>query len=102
VAVVDIQKSFDASAVGYISSINSRDLIIRKVNGETEISFAYERKSRWSDRPACCLNMKAPPPRMAPNPRKPNKEHNESPVIANSSRLHVPGCWSVAAGLDAP
>ncbi|MYM27516.1 DUF4845 domain-containing protein [Duganella sp. CY15W] len=44
-SVVDIQKSFDASAVaGYISSINSRDLIIEKVNGETEISFAYEKK----------------------------------------------------------
>jgi len=44
-SVVDIQKSFDASAVaGYISSINSRDLMIEKVNGETEISFAYEKK----------------------------------------------------------
>jgi Tfp pilus assembly protein PilE len=44
-SVIEIQKSFDASAVaGYISSINSRDLIIDKVNGETEISFAYEKK----------------------------------------------------------
>jgi type II secretory pathway pseudopilin PulG len=44
-SVVEIQKSFDASAVaGYISSINGRDLIIEKVNGETEISFAYEKK----------------------------------------------------------
>ena len=44
-SVVEIQKAFDASAVaGYISSISSRDLIIEKVNGETEISFAYEKK----------------------------------------------------------
>ena len=41
----DIQKSFDASAVaGYISSINGRDLIIEKIDGQTEISFAYEKK----------------------------------------------------------
>jgi len=44
-SVVEIQKSFDASAVtGYVSSISGRDLIIEKVNGETEISFAYEKK----------------------------------------------------------
>jgi type II secretory pathway pseudopilin PulG len=43
--VIEIQKSFDASAIaGYISSISGRDLIIEKVNGETEISFAYEKK----------------------------------------------------------
>jgi hypothetical protein len=28
----------------YISSINSRDLIIEKIDGQTEISFAYEKK----------------------------------------------------------
>ena len=44
-SVVEIQKSFDANATtGYISSITSRDLIIAKENGETEISFAYEKK----------------------------------------------------------
>jgi type II secretory pathway pseudopilin PulG len=44
-SVLAIQQSFDASATaGYISSINSRDLIIDKTNGETEISFAYEKK----------------------------------------------------------
>jgi type II secretory pathway pseudopilin PulG len=44
-SVLDIQRSFDNSATaGYISSISSRDLIIDKVNGETEISFAYEKK----------------------------------------------------------
>ncbi|MTV37763.1 DUF4845 domain-containing protein [Duganella radicis] len=44
-SVVDIQKSFDASAVaGYISSISGRDLIIEKIDGQTEISFAYEKK----------------------------------------------------------
>ncbi len=44
-SVIEIQKSFDASAVaGYISSISSRDLIIEKNNGETDISFAYEKK----------------------------------------------------------
>jgi hypothetical protein len=43
--VVEIQRSFDASvAAGYIDSISSRDLIIEKVNGETEVSFAYEKK----------------------------------------------------------
>ena len=43
--VIEIQKSFDASATaGYISSISSRDLIIEKNNGETDISFAYEKK----------------------------------------------------------
>ncbi|RZT09703.1 protein of unknown function [Duganella sp. CF402] len=44
-SVIEIQKSFDASATtGYISSINSRDLIIEKIDGQTEISFAYEKK----------------------------------------------------------
>jgi type II secretory pathway pseudopilin PulG len=44
-SVVEIQKAFDASAVAsYISSINSRDLIIEKIDGQTEISFAYEKK----------------------------------------------------------
>jgi hypothetical protein len=43
--VIEIQKSFDASATAsYISSISSRDLIIEKTNGETDISFAYEKK----------------------------------------------------------
>ncbi len=43
--VIEIQKSFDAAATaGYISSISSRDLIIEKDNGETDISFAYEKK----------------------------------------------------------
>jgi type II secretory pathway pseudopilin PulG len=43
--VLEMQKSFDASAIaGYISSITSRDLIIEKIDGETEISFAYEKK----------------------------------------------------------
>ena len=44
-SVVEMQKSFDASATAsYISSISGRDLIIGKENGETEISFAYEKK----------------------------------------------------------
>ncbi|USX16531.1 DUF4845 domain-containing protein [Oxalobacteraceae bacterium OTU3CAMAD1] len=44
-SVVEIQKAFDASATtGYISSINSRDLVIGKENGEMEVSFAYEKK----------------------------------------------------------
>jgi Tfp pilus assembly major pilin PilA len=43
--VPEIQRSFEANATtGYISSISSRDLIIEKVNGETEISFAYDKK----------------------------------------------------------
>ena len=44
-SVVEMQKSFDASAIAaYITSISGRDLIIAKENGETEISFAYEKK----------------------------------------------------------
>ncbi|USX28914.1 DUF4845 domain-containing protein [Oxalobacteraceae bacterium OTU3CINTB1] len=44
-SVVEIQKAFDASATtGYISSINGRDLVIGKENGEMEVSFAYEKK----------------------------------------------------------
>lgn len=44
-SVAEIQRSFDASATaGYISSISGRDLLIDKVNGETEISFAYDKK----------------------------------------------------------
>lgn len=44
--VLQMQKAFDASAtVGYINAINGKDLIIsRGENGETEISFAYEKK----------------------------------------------------------
>ncbi|TFW27413.1 DUF4845 domain-containing protein [Duganella callida] len=44
-SVLEMQKSFDANATaGYISSINSRDLMFEKVDGQTEISFAYEKK----------------------------------------------------------
>ncbi|HWW68973.1 MAG TPA: DUF4845 domain-containing protein [Duganella sp.] len=44
-SVVEIQKAFDASATtSYISSINGRDLVIGKENGEMEVSFAYEKK----------------------------------------------------------
>jgi hypothetical protein len=44
-SVVEMQKSFDANAIAaYITSISGRDLIIAKENGETEISFAYEKK----------------------------------------------------------
>jgi type II secretory pathway pseudopilin PulG len=44
-SVAEIQKSFDANATtGYISSISGRDLVIEKQNGETEVSFAYEKK----------------------------------------------------------
>ncbi|MBA5687201.1 DUF4845 domain-containing protein [Rugamonas apoptosis] len=43
--VREIQASFDANAdVGYITSINGKDLIISKENNETEVSFAYEKK----------------------------------------------------------
>ncbi|MBV7535234.1 DUF4845 domain-containing protein [Duganella sp. sic0402] len=44
-SAAEIQKSFDANATtGYISSISGRDLLIEKQNGETEVSFAYEKK----------------------------------------------------------
>ena len=44
-SVAEIQRAFDASATAsYISSISGRDLVIERVNGETEISFAYEKK----------------------------------------------------------
>ncbi len=43
--VREIQASFDANAdVGYITSINGKDLIISKENNEMEVSFAYEKK----------------------------------------------------------
>lgn len=44
--VLQMQKAFDASAtVGYINAISGKDLVIsRGENGETEISFAYEKK----------------------------------------------------------
>jgi type II secretory pathway pseudopilin PulG len=41
----EIRTSFDRSAeVNYISSISGRDLTIERVNGETEVSFAYDKK----------------------------------------------------------
>ena len=37
--------AFDANAtINYISSITGKDLVISKENGETEVSFAYEKK----------------------------------------------------------
>jgi type II secretory pathway pseudopilin PulG len=44
-SAAEIQRSFDAAATAsYISSISGRDLVIEKLNGETDISFAYEKK----------------------------------------------------------
>jgi len=44
-SVREMQQSFDNSAtVNYISSISGKDLVIAKDNGETEISFAYDKK----------------------------------------------------------
>jgi len=44
-SVKGIQDSFVKSAeVGYITSINSRDLQIERNGGEFDISFAYEKK----------------------------------------------------------
>ena len=41
----EIRAAFDRSAeVNYISSISGRDLTIERVNGETEVSFAYDKK----------------------------------------------------------
>ncbi len=41
----EIRASFDRSAeVNYISSISGRDLTIERVDGETEVSFAYDKK----------------------------------------------------------
>lgn len=43
--VREMQQSFDNSAIAtYIDSISGKDLIIGKDNGETEISFAYQKK----------------------------------------------------------
>jgi hypothetical protein len=43
--VREMQQSFDNSAtVNYISTISGKDLVIAKDNGETEISFAYDKK----------------------------------------------------------
>jgi type II secretory pathway pseudopilin PulG len=42
---IEIQRAFDANAtVNYISSIGGKDLVISKETGETEVSFAYEKK----------------------------------------------------------
>ncbi|QGZ38647.1 uncharacterized protein DUF4845 [Pseudoduganella flava] len=41
----EIRAAFDRSAeVNYITSIAGRDLTIERVNGETEVSFAYDKK----------------------------------------------------------
>ncbi|GGY30952.1 DUF4845 domain-containing protein [Pseudoduganella albidiflava] len=41
----EIRASFDRSAeVNYISSISGRDLTIERVDGELEVSFAYDKK----------------------------------------------------------
>lgn len=41
----EIRAAFDRSAeVNYISSISGRDLTIERVDGETEVSFAYDKK----------------------------------------------------------
>lgn len=43
--VREMQTSFDKAAdINYITSISARDLIFTKENGETEISFAYEKR----------------------------------------------------------
>lgn len=44
-SVRDMQLSFDKNAgVNNIEAINGRDLVISKGTGETEISFAYEKR----------------------------------------------------------
>lgn len=44
-SVREIQQSFDKSAmVNDIAAISSKDLVISRETGETEISFAYEKK----------------------------------------------------------
>ena len=44
-SVREMQLTFDKGAdTGYISSISGKDLVITKDNGETEISFAYEKR----------------------------------------------------------
>ncbi|QBE65365.1 DUF4845 domain-containing protein [Pseudoduganella lutea] len=41
----EMRAAFDRSAeVNYISSISGRDLTIERVNGELEVSFAYDKK----------------------------------------------------------
>jgi hypothetical protein len=41
----EIRASFDRSAeVNYISSISGRDLTIERIDGELEVSFAYDKK----------------------------------------------------------
>lgn len=41
----EIRAAFDRSAeVNYISSISGRDLTIERVDGEIEVSFAYDKK----------------------------------------------------------
>jgi len=41
----EIRASFDRSAeVNYITSITGRDLTVERIDGEQEVSFAYDRK----------------------------------------------------------
>ncbi len=41
----EVRASFDKSAeVNYISAISGRDLTVERVNGELEVSFAYDKK----------------------------------------------------------
>jgi len=41
----EVRASFDRSAeANYITSIGGRDLTVERVNGEQEVSFAYDRK----------------------------------------------------------
>jgi Tfp pilus assembly protein PilE len=44
-SVADMQRTFDKNAeINSISAINGHDLVITKDNGETELSFAYEKR----------------------------------------------------------
>jgi hypothetical protein len=44
-SVAEMQRTFDKNAeINSISAINGHDLVITKDNGETEISFAYEKR----------------------------------------------------------
>jgi hypothetical protein len=44
-SVVEMRSNFDKSAeINNVSAIGSRDLVFSKDNGETDISFAYEKR----------------------------------------------------------
>ncbi|WP_432379038.1 DUF4845 domain-containing protein [Duganella sp. P38] len=72
-SAAEIQRAFDAAAsASYITAISGRDLMIDKVNGETEVSFAYEKKIPLVGPASLLLEYEGTTAKVVSNP--PNKE----------------------------